>query len=434
VAASGGGDVPAPIPGAGETPLINEISPRRGPAAGGTPVRISGSGFNGASAVVFGGRAAKVFQVNSDSEILATTPAAPRGDAPVVVSAPGGSSSPSQSFEFVPQPVVEHVEVTSGDQVVVSGSDMDEVLSVAFVQSVLANDDPDAARQSVRTPAASVSAEDGGLRARKPKGPAGPTDVVVTTPGGDSQPYTVVFPVRSSRRWIFWLSLTYLGMLLGGVVAYLQWTGFRDGLPNQLGPVPLAVPWFGALGAVTLSMYGVLWHRVDWDPTYVLWHIVRPVMGVVLGTIAYLLIAGGVVASGGQPSGTANTAPAASPSPSAGTTASAVTSTTEGAGVVATLPSSPALAQSSASTSTTTTTATTKTATVAGGTNPQNPFNNIFYDLVAFLVGFRESTFRELIQRLADLVVGPGSSPGAGRGAGGGGSAGGAPASSNSHT
>jgi hypothetical protein len=255
----------------------------------------------------------------------------------------------------------------------------------------------------VRTPAASVELRnDGSLHATRPPGPAGPTDVVVTTPGGDSEPFSVAFPVRQSRRWIFWLSIGYLLMLLAGMVAYLQWDGFRTGLPNQLGPVPIAVPWFGALGAVTLSLYGVLWHRRDWDPTYTLWHVVRPLMGVVLGTVAYLLIAGGIVASGGQPSGTANTAPPPSPSASVSTSLS-TTSTPAGA-------PSPSASPTTSTTTTASSSATTSSA--GGGTNPANPFNNIFYDLVAFLVGFRESTFRVLIQRLADLVVGPGSSPG----------------------
>jgi len=36
----------------------------------------------------------------------------------------------------------------------------------------------------------------------------------------------------------------------------------------------------------------------------------------------------------------------------------------------------------------------------------------LLYYLVAFLVGYREETFRELIKRLVDVVLSPGTSPG----------------------
>jgi hypothetical protein len=34
------------------------------------------------------------------------------------------------------------------------------------------------------------------------------------------------------------------------------------------GPVPFLVPWFGAVGAVLLSLKGVFDHRYDWDIEY----------------------------------------------------------------------------------------------------------------------------------------------------------------------
>jgi hypothetical protein len=402
--------------GGGAQPQITDIAPRRGPATGGTQVRITGSGFNGASKVSFGGLDARVFQVNSDTEILATTPAAPPGDAVVVVTGPTGASpAGTPAFEFVPAPMISSAKVEKqGDVVVIHGAALVEVHAVTFVQTVSADDDPDAAPDHVvRTPATSVELRgDGSLRVTRAPGPAGPADVVVNTAGGDSAPFSVSFPVRASRVAIFWLSVVYLVLLLGGMIAYLQWDAFPTHLPSQIGPVPLAVPWFGALGAVTLSLYGVLWHRVDWDPTYVLWHVVRPLMGVVLGTIAFLLLAGGIVASGGQPSGTANTAPAPTTSPTPSASASRTSTSTSTSSAPTTPPpgASPSASVSTSATATTTTTTTTTTS--AGGTSPTNPFNNIFYDLVAFLVGFRESTFRVLIQRLADIIASPGAKSG----------------------
>jgi hypothetical protein len=38
---------------------------------------------------------------------------------------------------------------------------------------------------------------------------------------------------------------------------------------------------------------------------------------------------------------------------------------------------------------------------------------NLLYYLVAFLVGYREETFRELIKRLVDIILSPGNGAGA---------------------
>jgi len=32
--------------------------------------------------------------------------------------------------------------------------------------------------------------------------------------------------------------------------------------------VPVGVPWFGAVGAVLISLTGVFAHEHDWDPNY----------------------------------------------------------------------------------------------------------------------------------------------------------------------
>ena len=57
------------------TPTVTAIAPSSGPASGGTSVTISGSGFNGASAVQFGATNAASFTLNNDSQITATAPA-----------------------------------------------------------------------------------------------------------------------------------------------------------------------------------------------------------------------------------------------------------------------------------------------------------------------------------------------------------------------
>ncbi|MFR9749661.1 beta strand repeat-containing protein [Nocardia sp. 004] len=81
-------------------PVIAVIAPPAGPAAGGTPVVISGTGFTGASSVTFGGLAA-AFIVTSDSSITATTPAHPAGAVAVGVTTVGGTDSLPASFTYV---------------------------------------------------------------------------------------------------------------------------------------------------------------------------------------------------------------------------------------------------------------------------------------------------------------------------------------------
>jgi len=79
-----GATVPARAPTSGEeielsaevqpTPTVTSVSPSRGSVAGGTEVKITGADFTSASAVKFGTLTAATFKVESDSEIVATTP------------------------------------------------------------------------------------------------------------------------------------------------------------------------------------------------------------------------------------------------------------------------------------------------------------------------------------------------------------------------
>jgi hypothetical protein len=57
------------------SPSVTAISPSSGPAAGGTSVTISGSGFTGATAVLFGSTAATGITVVNDSSIRVVSPA-----------------------------------------------------------------------------------------------------------------------------------------------------------------------------------------------------------------------------------------------------------------------------------------------------------------------------------------------------------------------
>lgn len=138
------------------------------------------------------------------------------------------------------------------------------------------------------------------------------------------------------------LYVAILVVLLVGRQAHWLWI---DRIHNPIGGIiPLAVPWFGALGAVTISIYGVVGHSSDWQAKWNLWHVIRPVVGAILGTVAYLIFIGVIQATGTTPSATGSSA----------------------------------------------------------------SVKLITYLVIAFVVGFREETFRTLIMRVVDILLSPG--------------------------
>jgi hypothetical protein len=80
-------------------PAVKDISPTSGPAAGGTSVTISGTGFTGATAVDFASTPATTFTVNSDTRITATSPAG-SGTVNITVTTPDGTSAPGRGDQF----------------------------------------------------------------------------------------------------------------------------------------------------------------------------------------------------------------------------------------------------------------------------------------------------------------------------------------------
>jgi hypothetical protein len=162
--------------------------------------------------------------------------------------------------------------------------------------------------------------------------------------------------LRRKAGFFAFLSTVYL-LILGALLLArkFHWLGV-DRLDARLGGIiPLAIPWFGALGAVAISLYGIFDHGgASWDNSYNYWHVLRPFMGAILGTLAYLIFIGFINAT---------------------------------------------------TTGTTTTGGTTITTT---NPIPTTAVKTIPYLVIAFVVGFRESTFRHLIARVVDVILGPG--------------------------
>ena len=106
-------NLPGPPP-----PTVTSISPASGPAAGGTSVTITGTGFNGttgASSVKFGATNAASYSVDSDTQITATAPA---GTGTVHVTVTNNSqtstTSPADQFTYAPAPTVTGASPNAG--------------------------------------------------------------------------------------------------------------------------------------------------------------------------------------------------------------------------------------------------------------------------------------------------------------------------------
>ncbi|HEY6506403.1 MAG TPA: IPT/TIG domain-containing protein [Vicinamibacterales bacterium] len=84
----------------GTGPSITSISPAQGPVAGGTTVTITGTGFTGATAVMFGSTAATSFTVASDTSITAVSPAGANGVVRISVVTPLGTSADTAADNF----------------------------------------------------------------------------------------------------------------------------------------------------------------------------------------------------------------------------------------------------------------------------------------------------------------------------------------------
>ena len=179
-------------------PVVTSISPTSGPASGGTNVTVTGSGFTGASSVLFGSIAATEFAISSDSSLTAVSPPQAAGTVYVTVTTGGGTSGtgPSCAFQYtVAVPVVASVTpgagpTTGGASVTILGAGFTGASAVMFGSS-------NAASFAVQS--------DGSVVAVTPAHGAGTVDVTVTTPGGtnavstaDQYTFTVNPPSVSS--------------------------------------------------------------------------------------------------------------------------------------------------------------------------------------------------------------------------------------------
>ncbi len=171
--------------------------------------------------------------------------------------------------------------------------------------------------------------------------PGGSPHPAPTNPVPPPPPDPSTWSKAKQRKFVFWwqVGVTLFLWLLAYVYAR---QGATASAAFTVGGIHTGVLWYGALGAVTISLAGVVEHDGDdWESRFFLWHLSRPLVGASFALVSVLIFKAGIasVGSGVAPSGT--------------------------------------------------------------------PY---IYFLIAFLVGFRESTFRSLVKKLVDVVMGPGES------------------------
>jgi hypothetical protein len=206
-------------------PVVIGLSPAMGAPSGGDTVTITGTGFTGATMVMFGTAMATTVSVDSDTEITATSPAG-TGTVDVTVTTPGGTSAtgPADQFTYAVStaPVISSLNPTSGagaggDTVVITGTGFTGTTAVSFGAN--------AATFSVDS--------DTQITATTPGG-SGTVDVTVTTPAGTS----ATGPADQ---------FTYVGLGLPAV------TGVSPGTGSSSGGDQVVVTGIGFTGATDVS-------------------------------------------------------------------------------------------------------------------------------------------------------------------------------------
>jgi hypothetical protein len=168
-------------------PSLTSLKPDEGPTKGGTSVTISGTSLSDGTVTLGGGTVAATCTADS---CTFSTPAHAAGPVPVIVTTPGGGASNTLTYTYIPGPALLSLKpnegpTAGGTRVTISGTDLTGGSVTIGGASV----------QSTCSPSACTFTT--------PRHTAGPVHVIVTTPGGASNPLTYTYvgqPSISSVR------------------------------------------------------------------------------------------------------------------------------------------------------------------------------------------------------------------------------------------
>ena len=223
---------------------VTGVVPDIGPAAGGTMVTITGTGFTGVTAVDFGVTAAASDTVVSATEITAQSPAG-TGAVDITVTAASGMSptSPADVFTYVAAPTVSGLSPSGGSTaggtfVTITGTGFTGATAVHFGTS----------------PAPDVTVvSDTSITVDSPAGTTGTVDVTVTTPGGTS-------PISPADQFTYGPTVTGIsptaGPLGGGTLVTITGVGFTGATAVNFGPLAATIVSVGATSITANSPAG----------------------------------------------------------------------------------------------------------------------------------------------------------------------------------
>jgi hypothetical protein len=217
----------------GSAAAITGLGTSSGPANGGTSVTISGSGFSGATGVLFGTVPATSFTVNSATSITAVAPAGAVGTVDITVAVPGGSSATSAADQFTytaaSAPTVTGVSpntgtTAGGGTVTITGTNFTGATAVSFGAVAAASFTVNSATS---------------ITATAPPESAGTVDVTVTTAGGTSATSAAYhFTVTAASAPVVGGVTASSGDAAGGSVVTVTGSGFTGATAVSFGTTP----------------------------------------------------------------------------------------------------------------------------------------------------------------------------------------------------
>ncbi|MEU8822293.1 IPT/TIG domain-containing protein [Streptomyces sp. NPDC048636] len=203
-------------------PVLTSVSPPQGPATGGNTVILTGSGFTGATAVMFGSTPATSFTVGSPTQISAVAPPG-TGTVQITVITPGGTSN-GVSYTYTSAPVLTSISpsqgsVNGGNTVTLTGSGFTGATAVTFGFQ----------------PAVSFTVVSSTqITAVVPPGSAGAVPVTVTTLGGTSGSVTYIYLAAPALTSV----VPNQGPTAGGTTVTLTGSGLLGATSVLFGATP----------------------------------------------------------------------------------------------------------------------------------------------------------------------------------------------------
>ncbi len=219
------------VQGTATAPTVSGINPAAGSLSGGTSVTITGSGFTGATSVLFGTKSATSFTVVSDTQITATSPAATTaGAVDVTVVNPVGTSATGTAdhFSYGTAPAVSNISLNAGalgggTSVTITGSGFTGATSVLFGTTSTTNFTVVSDTQITATSPAATT--------------VGIVDVTVVNPSGTSATGTVDKFTYTAVATVSNIS-PKTGVLGGGTSVTIIGSGFTGATSVLFGTTP----------------------------------------------------------------------------------------------------------------------------------------------------------------------------------------------------